>query len=110
MNLQTWANEAKAHWKEFSPSLYKGLVKYGRLEERAKQAAERTFEELRELINSGLKEHEAWEMVREKYLFTPPEKPESEPPPSAWRRLQIEASQLQNKLLETTHGTDETTP
>jgi hypothetical protein len=109
MNLQTWASEAIAHWKEFSPSLYKGLVKDGQLEERAKQAAERTFEELRELTDSGLKEYEAWEMVRERYLFTPPEKPEKEPPPSEWRRLEIEANRFQNKSLETIYWTDETT-
>lgn len=74
MNLENWKNQARAHWKEFQPTRFKELVKAGKLPEALTEAAERTFQEMGELQQAGFQHHEAWEMVREKYLF-PPEEP-----------------------------------
>ena len=45
----------------------------GRLDEALTDAAERTYREMTELQRMGYQEHEAWEVVRESYLFTPEE-------------------------------------
>jgi hypothetical protein len=37
------------------------------------EAAERTHQEMSQLQANGLTEQEAWEMVRQNYLFPPPE-------------------------------------
>jgi arsenate reductase-like glutaredoxin family protein len=73
MNLNNWITQARAHWKEFLPTRYKELRQAGKLDEALKNAAERTYEELNELEASGMKQQEAWEMVREQYLFPPEE-------------------------------------
>ena len=100
MNLQNWISEAKAHWKEWRPREFKALQKEGRLEPALMEAAERTFNEMQELMKSGYQEHEAWEIVRQEYLFTPPENPpKEEPPASEAVRLSQEINHLKNSLL-----------
>ena len=71
--IETWKEQARRHWKEFRPSLYRDLIKNGRLDEALTDAAERTYREMTELQKMGYQEHEAWEVVRESYLFTPEE-------------------------------------
>ena len=71
--LQNWVSQAKAHWKEFQPTLYGQLEKSGKLDAALQQAALQTAEEMNELEESGMTEHEAWEMTREQYLFPPQE-------------------------------------
>ena len=71
--LQNWVSQAKAHWKEFQPTLYSQLEKSGKLDAALQQAALQTAEEMNELEESGMTEHEAWEMTREQYLFPPQE-------------------------------------
>ena len=71
--IETWKEQARRHWKEFRPSLYRGLIKNGRLDEVLTDAAERTYLEMSELQKMGYQEHEAWEVVRESYLFLPEE-------------------------------------
>ena len=75
--LQNWVSQARAHWKEFQPTLYSQLQKAGKLDaalqQAAQQAAQQTAEEMNELELSGMTEHEAWEMTREQYLFPPQE-------------------------------------
>ena len=71
--LQNWVSQAKAHWKEFQPTLYSQLEKSGKLDAALQMAAQQTAEEMNELEESGMTEHEAWEMTREQYLFPPQE-------------------------------------
>jgi hypothetical protein len=66
-------SQAQDHWKEFQPNRFKALKKAGKLEAALKEAAERTYEEMTPLDANGFYEREAWEMVREKYLFQPEE-------------------------------------
>lgn len=71
--LQNWVNQARAHWKEFRPRLYRDLKASGKLEAALKEAAERTFAEMGQHRAMGYSEQEAWEIVRENYLFPPEE-------------------------------------
>ena len=71
--LQNWVSQVKAHWKEFQPTLYSQLEKSGKLDAAVQQAALQPAEEMTELEESGMTEHEAWEMTREQYLFPPQE-------------------------------------
>ena len=71
--IDQWKEQARTHWKQFRPSLYRGLIKNGRLDEFLTDAAERTHREMTELQRMGYQEHEAWEVVRESYLFPPEE-------------------------------------
>ena len=82
MNLQNWVNQARAHWKEFQPSRYRALVKEKKLEISLQDAANRTFEEMNGLRATGFNHQEAWEIVRERYLFPAEEgkKPASDSP------------------------------
>lgn len=74
MNLENWISQARQHWKEHQPKRFKALKEAGILEQALRTAAEQTHKEMTALENAGMKEHEAWEMVRETYLFPPPEK------------------------------------
>jgi hypothetical protein len=71
MNLQNWVEQARAHWKEFRPNLYRDLKASGQLEAKLQEAAERTFQEMGELRQMGYSEQESWEVVRQSYLFPP---------------------------------------
>ena len=73
MQIDQWREQARAHWKRFRPSLYRDLNKLNRLEQALTDAAERTYREMKQLEKIGYQEHEAWEVVRESYLFTPEE-------------------------------------
>ncbi|RMX06835.1 hypothetical protein D8I35_10105 [Corticibacter populi] len=74
MNLQHWISQARDHWKEFQPTRYKQLQESGRLGQALKDAAEQTHREMTQLEEAGFANHEAWEMVRELYLFPPEER------------------------------------
>jgi hypothetical protein len=73
VNLQNWVNQAREHWKEFQPKRYSALVKSGMLEAALQDAAERTYREVTELEDHGFDRQDAWEIVRERYLFVPEE-------------------------------------
>lgn len=74
MNLEHWISQACDHWKEFQPTRYKQLKEAGRLGPALKDAAEQTHREMTQLEEAGFANHEAWEMVRELYLFPPEER------------------------------------
>ena len=73
MNFQNWINDARLHWQEFLPTKYKELKENGKLDEALAEVAELTFSELNQLEESGYQHQDAWEMVRENYLFPPEE-------------------------------------
>lgn len=78
MNLQNWISQAREHWKEYLPEKYHSLKEAGTLNRALKEAAEATHREMTALESRGFRNHEAWEMVREKYLFLPAETDEDE--------------------------------
>ena len=71
--MSGWALQAAQHWKKYRPKMYQQLQQSGRLEEAANKAAKLTQDELGMLVERGANYQEAWELVREKYLFLPSE-------------------------------------
>ena len=66
-------SQAKEHWKEYRPKMYKALEERGTLKKHLNSAVERTGNEYCQAIEDGLEPQEAWEIVRENYLFLPSE-------------------------------------
>ena len=72
---------AEKHWREFCPRMVAELEAKGRLNEMLLAAEEQTDAELdrlrRQLMQQGWTAQQAhsqaWELVRERYLFLPPE-------------------------------------
>lgn len=79
--LTQYGRMAERHWREFLPKLVAELKATGQLHSQLLKAEEQTDEDLdslrRHLIQQGLTAQQAhdraWEMVRERYLFLPPE-------------------------------------
>lgn len=99
MNLQNWINQARSHWQENRPKLHQSLKKQGTLEPMLKQAAERTYQEVSQLEDAGYQPDEAFQMVREKYLF-PPGEPENDRPASNGPGILNEAMRTMGRTLE----------
>ena len=72
---------AERHWRRFLPRMVAELEARGQLQAMLLEAEERTDAELdslrRHLIQQGLTPRQAhdraWEIVRDRYLFLPPE-------------------------------------
>lgn len=82
INLNSWVELGRQHWKEFLPKRYKALEEAGILEESLRYAAEQTYLEVSQFEEAGFQPDEAWQMVREEYLILrgeddPAEKPVS---------------------------------
>jgi hypothetical protein len=105
MFLNTWISEARQHWRQFRPTLFRELERTGKLNQALWDAAERTHREMSELENSGFRHHEAWEMVRERYLFPPQEKPPKDDGNTASRML-TEMIADKSRLLRQLAGTE----
>jgi hypothetical protein len=105
VSLETWISEARDHWRRFQPTKFKELQKAGKLNQALREAAERTHREMSELEASGYRNHEAWEMVREKYLFPPQEKAGKEPR-APWASLHQEAVEASNRAWQRLAGTE----
>jgi hypothetical protein len=105
MNLQNWINKARIHWQENRPKLYQSLKKQGTLEPMLKQAAEQTYLEVSQLEDAGHQPDEAFQMVREEYLF-PPGEPENEQPAGTGPGLLNEAMALQQRVMEISNDED----
>lgn len=73
MQDNPWIRQARKHWQEFRPTMFEDMKQAGTLEAALAEAAERTYLEMTALEEAGFKYHEAWEMVRERYLFLPEE-------------------------------------
>ena len=79
--LTQYGKMAERHWREFRPKLVAELEATGRLHEMLLEAEEMTDGELdrarRQSIQQGLTPQQAhdraWEMVRTRYIFLPPE-------------------------------------
>jgi hypothetical protein len=72
---------AERHWRQFRPRMVKELQRRGLLHELLLEAEERTAREVddlrRHFLQQGLTAQQAhdraWEIVRERYIFLPPE-------------------------------------
>ena len=79
--LTRYGRMAEKHWRQFCPKLVAKLEASGQLHAMLLEAEEQTEAELdslrRHFIQQGLtplQAHDrAWEVVRERYLFLPPE-------------------------------------
>jgi len=98
MNLQNWINQARSHWQENRPKLHQSLKKQGTLEPMLKQAAERTYQEVSQLEDAGYQPDEAFQMVREEYLFPPDEN--AEQTQNRGTNLMHEAMELNQRTME----------
>lgn len=84
--LTQYGRLAEKHWREFCPKMVASLEATGRLRQMLLEAEEKTEAEMdglrRHLIQQGLPPQQAhdqaWEMVRERYIFLPPETPTPE--------------------------------
>lgn len=66
---KVWKEEARQHWQEFQPTRFNELTASSQLEDALDYAVEQTWAEMQSLMSGGFQAHEAWEMVRENYLF-----------------------------------------
>lgn len=79
--LLAYGRMAEAHWREHFPRLVSQLEAQGRLQAALLEAQERTLDEMEQVMRAlrrqGLAPQQvhdqAWEMVRAKYIFLPPE-------------------------------------
>ncbi|MCP4992504.1 MAG: hypothetical protein GY934_01775 [Gammaproteobacteria bacterium] len=100
MDFNNWINQAKEHWREFQPARYRELHEAGTLDQALTVAAEQTHREMSQLEDQGFQNHEAWEMVRERYLFPPEEPGLEEGLENPGASLFQEVMQVHNKLLQ----------
>lgn len=77
LKLDRWAKEAAEHWYEHRPRMYKGLLEKGLLVKSLEEASERTGEAYAELVSKNVNPLEAWQQVREMWLFLPSEEDET---------------------------------
>jgi hypothetical protein len=86
IQLTQYGRMAEKHWREFLPNRVSELEAQGRLQEALLDAEEQTASELYDLTMQYQKEgltaqqaHDrAWEIVRTRYIFLPPEQNESQ--------------------------------
>jgi hypothetical protein len=80
--LTQYGRMAEAHWREHLPNLVRDMEDQGRLEEMLLEAEEKTKDEMDLMTRKLIQEQHltpqqahdtAWEIVREKYIFLPPE-------------------------------------
>jgi hypothetical protein len=81
------------------PPQFKALQQNGKLNEALKAAAEQTHREMTELEARGHTEQEAWEMVREEYLFPPEENTKDQPVATQRVRDFMELTNMTTKAL-----------
>lgn len=79
--LTQYGRQAEKHWREHRPKMVRELEAKGQLNQMLLEAEEKTKDEMAtlrtELMQRGSTAQQAhaqaWEMVREKYIFLPPE-------------------------------------
>ncbi|MBM4094504.1 MAG: hypothetical protein FJ276_34635 [Planctomycetes bacterium] len=79
--LTQYGRMAETHWRQFLPKMVAELEAQDRLQEMLLEAEEKTDAELdqlrRQLMAQGLTAQQAhdqaWELVRTRYIFLPPE-------------------------------------
>jgi hypothetical protein len=101
MQYEQWKTQARQHWKEHRPQMFKHLQEGSQLQKALTRAVEQTAADLEELQAEGMNWHQAWEMVRERYLFLPPEQSKrAEPMGSQGYPAMREMQRLRRNLAE----------
>ena len=77
--LGGWQTLAYHHWKEHCPTMFKQLLKAGKLPKALEDAADQTALEMDQMMEAGFNYLDAWEAVRQTYLLLP-EEPDLEEP------------------------------
>ena len=72
-HLSPLALQALEHWKKHLPNLFAKLQEKGELERRAQKAADQTNEDLENAVSQGMPWHNAWDEVKNRYVFLPSE-------------------------------------
>lgn len=83
MQHSSWIAQARQHWQEHLPKMYARLKADGTLQAKLTEAADATARDLQNLMGQGFNYQEAWEQVRETYLFLPEEKGASPEAPAS---------------------------
>lgn len=83
MQHPNWIAQARQHWQEHLPKMYARLKADGTLMAKLTEAADATARDLQNLMGQGFNYQEAWEQVRETYLFLPEEKDASPEAPAS---------------------------
>ena len=97
--LGGWILEAHDHWKEHRPKMYQEFLEAGKLPSALKTAAQRTAHEMDCLMEEEYTHHQAWEAVRETYLFRPEEEGvRREAEPDDFWELHIELMEVSRKI------------
>ncbi len=78
--LPPLAQQAKRHWKEFQPTMYKHLLAEGTLDQTLIELEQHTQDEMDQLEQAGFHDYEAREIVYPKYLFLPDENEDEDIP------------------------------
>ena len=73
MDVTNLSARAIRHWAEFLPQKTADLKEAGTLEMRANQAAERAQAEIAALVQQGVPQTQAEELVLPEYVTLPPE-------------------------------------
>jgi hypothetical protein len=79
--LTQYGRMAEKHWREHLPRMARELERKGLLQQMLREAEEKTKNDLTDLRLALMKQgktpeqahRQAWEMVRERYIFLPPE-------------------------------------
>jgi uncharacterized protein YggE len=79
--LTQYGRMAEKHWREHLPRMVRELERKGLLHQMLREAEEKTKDDLADLRLALMKQgksaeqahRQAWEMVRERYIFLPPE-------------------------------------
>lgn len=80
-DLLIYGRMAETHWREHRPRMVRELARQGQLRTALLEAQERTAGEMEALmrdfrrqgLNPEQAHNQAWELVREKYIFLPEE-------------------------------------
>ena len=80
--LLNYGRMAEAHWREHCPLMVRKLERRGQMTTSLMEAQNRTLDEMEALMRDFRKQgltpqqahDQAWELVREKYIFLPPER------------------------------------
>ena len=67
--LGSIGQEARRHWKQHRPKMYKELQEVGTLKTTLLELENRVAKQLEDLAHQGLNYDQAWEMVRDQVLL-----------------------------------------
>lgn len=98
--IRPLAQQAISHWREFNPNKYAALKAANQLETAAMEAAQKTLDDQADLVSQGFPVENAWEAVRETYLFLPQETPDKMEKTPEFRQAQASQRMINAALRD----------